>query len=79
VRAKAILSLLKPGHGWGEMSRTTFGEPAIAAVEEAAGLMVASLARVDPLRVEEPPAGAPTPRAPAPPPLPALPPVHADA
>jgi cellulose synthase/poly-beta-1,6-N-acetylglucosamine synthase-like glycosyltransferase len=58
VRAKAILSLLKPDHGWGEMSRTTFGEPAVAAVEQAAGLMVASLEREAPRLVEDAPAPA---------------------
>jgi hypothetical protein len=72
VRAKALLTLLKPGHGWGEMSRTTFGAAA-AEVEHAAGLMVASLAREDPPLVDEAPAPlrAPTPPEPAPRPRPA--------
>jgi cellulose synthase/poly-beta-1,6-N-acetylglucosamine synthase-like glycosyltransferase len=65
VRAKAMLTLLRPGHGWGEMARTTFGETAVAEVEHAAGLMVASLAREDPPLVDETPAPrrGPTPRA----------------
>jgi cellulose synthase/poly-beta-1,6-N-acetylglucosamine synthase-like glycosyltransferase len=71
VRARAIASLLKPDHGWGEMSRTTFGEPA---VEQAAGLMVASLEREAPPLVEDAPAPAAgsTPRGPEPRPRPAL-------
>jgi cellulose synthase/poly-beta-1,6-N-acetylglucosamine synthase-like glycosyltransferase len=72
VRAKAMLTLLRPGHGWGEMSRTTFGAGAAAEVEHAAGLMVASLAREDPPLVDEAPGPlrAAT-RPPAPPPRPA--------
>jgi cellulose synthase/poly-beta-1,6-N-acetylglucosamine synthase-like glycosyltransferase len=81
VRAKAIVSLLQPGHGWGEMSRTTFGEPVATAVEEAAGRMVDALAREAPPLVDQAPAaGAPRPPAPAPRPRPAqAPAVRADA